>query len=252
MATKVQDSTPGSETGTKSRRAPRSRKTAAASSSAATDAATPKSEAAKPAAAKPAARKRPATKRAAPKAAGNRGVGKASMIGMAAAGLAAGIVANLGRKAAVQAPSALAGDWFEALKGEHKAALALFDAILKTSDSQTLRRAMLLMQLKHALGKHAFTEENVIYPALRDAGDAEVADKLNHDHGYVKQHLYDLDAMAKDAPGFLPLVSKFRAELESHISTEESEIFPALHARLSEEKNLSVTRTANKEGFKIA
>ena len=239
MATKVQDSTPVSETGPKRARISGSRKTISA----------PRAAAAKPAATP---RKRPAAKRAAPKTASSRGIGAASMIGMAAAGLAAGIVANLGRKAAVQAPSALAGDWFEALKGEHKAALALFDAMLKTSDSQTLRRSMLLMQLKHALGKHAFTEENVIYPALRDAGDAEDADKLNHDHGYVKQHLYDLDAMAKDAPGFLPLVSKFRAELESHILMEESEIFPALHARLSEEKNLAVTRTANKEGFKIA
>jgi len=239
MASKAQDSTPENDaagSGGKSSRTRPPRKTAASrTKAAATPSAPPKRSTAK----------RPAAK-------ARSGLGTASMLGVAAAGLAAGLVANLGRKAAVQAPSALAGDWFEALKGEHKAALALFDLMQATSDKQTTRRSLLLMQLKHALGKHAFTEENVVYPALRDAGEPGDADTLNHEHGYVKQHLYDLDNMAKDAAEFLPLVAKFRGELESHIREEEGAIFPALHAKLSEEQNHAVTRAANKEGFKIA
>lgn len=241
MASKAQDSTSDSPTGDTG---PRSRTRATRKPAAAAKQAEPR------AAASSAPRKRSTAKRPTRKAQG--GLGTVSMIGVAAAGLAAGLVANLGRKAAVQAPSALAGDWFEALKGEHKATLAIFDAIQATADSQTMRRSVLLVQLKHALAKHAFTEENVVYPALRDAGQAGDADKLNHEHGYVKQHLYDLDGMAKDSPDFLPLVAKFRSELESHVREEEEEIFPALHASLGEEKNLVVTRAANREGFKIA
>ena len=159
---------------------------------------------------------------------------------------------NLGRKAAVQAPSALAGDWFDAIKGEHKATLLLFDAMQKTTDKNTTKRSMLLMQLKHALGKHAFMEENVVYPALREAGDAEDADKLNHEHGYVKQFLYELTNLDKASPVFLDKVREFRALLEKHIAEEETEIFPSFHAKFSEAKNKAITTAANKEAFKLA
>ena len=176
----------------------------------------------------------------------------ASLVGAAAAGLVTGLAVNLGRKVVVQAPSALAGDWLEALKLEHKLALALFDKLQATGSDDTGKRTALLTQLKHALGKHAFTEENVIYPALRTSGDKEHADKLNHDHGYVKQNLYDLEGMDNASPFFLEKVASFRAELEEHIREEENSIFPPLHGALGKEGNAKVTALANKEGFKLA
>lgn len=197
--------------------------------------------------------RKPAAKPATPSA--DAATGKsttAAVIGVAAVGLVAGLAANIGRKAAVQAPSALAGDWFEAIKAEHKATLLLFDAMQKTNDTQTTKRATLLMQLKHALGKHAFMEENVVYPALREAGDPEDADKLNHEHGYVKQYLYELTNLDKGSPLFLDKVAAFRTAIEHHIEEEEVEIFPGFHAKLSDAKNKAITVAANKEAFKLA
>jgi hemerythrin-like domain-containing protein len=199
-----------------------------------------------PPARKPEARKGAATRKRA------SGMGAGAVIGAAAAGIAAGLVANLGRKAAVQAPSMMAGDWFEALKAEHTMALTLLDKLAQSKPEQPARRTMLLTQLKHALGKHAFTEENVIYPALRDWGDKADADALNHEHGYVKQYLYDLENMEKSAPEFATKISDFRADLEKHIRDEEDKIFPKIHAGLSDEKNKLLTAQANKEGFKLA
>jgi hemerythrin superfamily protein len=175
-----------------------------------------------------------------------------SMLGVAAAGIVTGLALNLGRKMAVQAPSAFAGDWFDAVKLEHKLALALFDKLQATSDQEVTKRGALLTQLKHALGKHAFTEENVLYPALRAWGDKADADKLNHDHGYVKQYLYDLERMEKSSSGFLLMVADFRAQIEEHIEEEEAAIFPPFHAAMSEAENARVTAMANKEGFKLA
>lgn len=176
----------------------------------------------------------------------------ASLVGAAAAGLVTGLAVNFGRKVVVQAPTALAGDWLEGLKVEHKLALALFDQIQATEDSETAKRSALLTQLKHALGKHAFTEENVIYAALRAWGDKADADKLNHDHGYVKQYLYDLEEMDNGTPAFLEKVEEFRAQIEDHIREEEDAIFPPLHAALGEAGNAKLTAQANKEGFKLA
>lgn len=194
----------------------------------------------------------PRRKLATPRRGRSGSTGVATMVGVAAAGLAAGFALNLGRKAIAQAPSVAAGDWLEAIKLEHKAALALFDAILATEDTQMAKRTLLLAQLKHALGKHAFMEENAVYPALRVWGDKADADKLNHDHGYVKQALYELENLDKDSPQFLEKVTSFRADVEAHAREEEDAIFPPLHAGLGDEGNAKLTAVANKESFKMA
>ncbi|QDX25665.1 hemerythrin domain-containing protein [Sphingomonas suaedae] len=172
--------------------------------------------------------------------------------GATAAGAALGVLAMLGRKAAVQSPTVLAGDWMDGLIAEHQATLKLLDTIQATDDSATARRKMLLMQLKHALAKHAIEEENVIYPALREAGKVEAADELNKEHGYVKQHLYELENMPAASPQFLATIAKLRAELEEHMADEEERLFPQLRASLSDEKNATLTKAMNKEGFKVA
>lgn len=188
---------------------------------------------------------------AAKRAAGTGGTGQMIAIG-AAAGVAAGLAANLLRKAAVQAPTVFAGNWDEALAAEHAAALKIFDLIEATGDQATARRSFLLMQLKHAVGKHAFQEENVIYAMMRDHGLTEAADHLNHGHGYVKQFFFDLTEMPKNDPAWLPKVKAFRAMIEEHMREEEDTLFPDLRGKLSPEQNKHVTAAMNKEGFKLA
>jgi hemerythrin superfamily protein len=175
-----------------------------------------------------------------------------AIAGAASAGLAVGVLALLGRKAAVQAPTLLAGDWDEALTAEHVATLKVFDMIEATSDQQTTRRTLHLTQLKHALAKHAIQEENVIYPAMRDAGEVEGADELTKEHGYVKQYLFDLENMPKNSPAFLEKIRAFRRDIEEHMRDEEERLFPLLKAQLSEERNHQLTLQMNKEGFKLA
>lgn len=175
------------------------------------------------------------------------------LLGAAAAGGAAlGVLAMLGRKAAVQAPSAMAKDWAEALKLEHKAVRKIFDGLEATDESATAKRNILLAQLKHALAKHDVEEGNVIYPALREAGYADAADQLTKEHGYVKQYLYDLETMSTGSPDWIAKVREFRADIEKHMEEEENDLFPKLKAKLSEEKNKALAATMNKEGFKVA
>lgn len=175
-----------------------------------------------------------------------------ALVGTAIAGATLGIAAMIGRKFVVQAPTYLSGEWDEALAAEHQATLALFDRLQATTDAMTARRAALLTQLKHALGKHAFEEENVVYPALRNAGLEDEADGLTHDHGYVKQYLYDLTNCPNESARFLQIVSEFRADVERHMQDEETNLFPKLKAKLSTEENHALTRTMNREGLKLA
>lgn len=179
--------------------------------------------------------------------------GSAVKLGLAAAaGAAVGVVAMFGRKTAAQAPTIFAGDWPQALAMEHKAVLKIFDAIEATQSRAVAKRTMLLVQLKHALIKHAIEEENVIYPALRDAGQREGAEELIREHGDVKHFLYELENMPKNSPDFLAAIGSLRSTIEAHIEDEETRQFPSLFASLSEEQNRKLTRAMNREGFKLA
>ena len=170
----------------------------------------------------------------------------------AVAGAAVGFAANYGRKMLVQGMGAMAGDWADALKAEHQATLALFDKIEATSDDQTWMRSHLLMKLKYALGKHAHQEENVIYPALREANSAHDADALNSEHGYVKTYLYELETMPSDSPEWLARVRDFRSMIQEHMRMEEDEVFPTFRNTLTEEQNAKLSAMMNKEGMKMA
>ncbi len=183
--------------------------------------------------------------------AGTNRLGRTIAIG-AAAGVASGLLANLVRKMAVQAPTVMAGRWDQALAAEHAAALKIFDLLEKTDDRAKGRRAFLLMQLKHAIGKHAFQEENVVYAKMRDEGLTDAADHLNHEHGYVKQYFFDLTEMDKSDPAWLPKLKEFRALIESHMREEEDDLFPKLREQLTDEQNRHITAAMNKEGLKLA
>lgn len=169
-----------------------------------------------------------------------------------AAGFGLGLLAAAGRKAAVQAITYAAGDWFDGLKAEHKMAIGIFDMLEKTTTKDVKKRAALLFSLQHALGKHAVQEEDIVYCAVREHGAKAEADDLNHDHGYVKQYLYDLEMMDKASPMWIAKLREFRSLIEAHVEKEEQHIYPKLRAQLSDEQNKALTNRMNREGFKVA
>src|SRR3954465_8446251 len=168
------------------------------------------------------------------------------------AGAAIGFAANYGRKALMQGMEAAAGDWDEILAAEHDMALAIFDRMLATDQTQTFKRRMLLMKLTHALDKHAHQEEMVVYPALRNANETTDADVLEGEHGYIKTYIYELNEMGPDGPTWLEKVREFRALVSRHAHMEEEEVFPRFKREMSEEQNAHVTSLVNRDGFWMA
>jgi hemerythrin superfamily protein len=171
------------------------------------------------------------------------------LIGAAVAGAALGFAANFGRKFLTQAVSGVSGDWDEVLSTEHDMTEAIFDKMLATDSSQTWKRSMLLMQLTHALDKHAHEEETIVYPALREANENVSADELNKEHGYIKTFLYELGQMESDDPSWLEKVREFRDLVVEHARMEENEVFPRFKQAMNEEQNAKITALVNKDGF---
>jgi hemerythrin superfamily protein len=174
------------------------------------------------------------------------------LLGAALAGVAIGFAANYGRKAIMQGMEAAAGDWDEILAAEHDMALAIFDKMLATDETQTFKRKMLLMKLTHALDKHAHQEEMVVYPALREANQTTDADQLEGEHGYIKTYIYELNEMGPAGSNWLEKVREFRALVSRHAHMEEEEAFPTFKQALTEEQNARITSLVNRDGFWMA
>jgi hemerythrin superfamily protein len=174
------------------------------------------------------------------------------ILGAALAGAAVGFFANYGRKALMQGMEAAAGDWDEILAAEHDMALAIFDKMLATDQTQTFKRMMLLMKLTHALDKHAHAEEMIVYPALREANEVADADHLESEHGYIKTFIYELNEMGPDAPNWLEKVREFRQLVSEHAHMEEEQVFPRFKKDMSEEQTARITSLVNRDGFWMA
>jgi hemerythrin superfamily protein len=180
------------------------------------------------------------------------GEGAGPDIAAAIGGAAIGFAANYGRKFLMQGMEAAAGDWDAILANEHDMALAIFDKMLATDETQTFKRKMLFMKLCHALDKHAHEEEMVVYPALREANNRAEADELELEHGQVKTFLYELDQMGTEAPNWLEKVREFRSTVAEHAHMEEEEVFPRFKQSMSEEQNAKITAMVNRDGFWMA
>jgi len=175
-----------------------------------------------------------------------------AIAGAALGGAAFAIAANLGRKFLSQSMHSGRGNWADRLAAEHDSLLATFDKMLATDETQTTQRKMLLMKLGYSLDKHAYAEEHVVYPALREANDEADAEELETGHGEVKEFLYRLQHMASDAPNWLETVREFRQVVEAHARMEEEQVFPRLRGEIDEELDARITKEVSRAEFMVA
>lgn len=175
-----------------------------------------------------------------------------TIAGAALGGAALAIAANIGRKFLSQTFVSGHGDWAESLAEEHDKMLSLLDRMLETDETQTTQRKMLLIRLGYALDKHAYAEEHVVYPALREANEQADAEELEVEHGEVKEFLYRLNHLAADDPSWIDTVREFRVAIETHAKMEEEQVFPRLRGEINEELDARITKEVKKAEFMMA
>jgi hypothetical protein len=91
-------------------------------------------------------------------------------------------------------------------------------------------RFPLAHRLIDALAAHTATEQQLLYPALRDVvpGGIEMADKAQVDHQAMRKSLVALEDSHPGEPSFEQALVDLRAELDAHVPVEENELLPAL------------------------
>ncbi|HDS1737358.1 MULTISPECIES: hemerythrin domain-containing protein [Pseudomonas] len=118
----------------------------------------------------------------------------------------------------------------ELLVNDHKTVKKLLEELSATTERALKKRAELLARLEHELQVHTAIEEDILYPALKQAGDKEDAKmyyEAKEEHRTVDALvLPDLLHTQPDTLEFSGRVKVLKELLEHHIEEEESELFP--------------------------
>lgn len=121
------------------------------------------------------------------------------------------------------------------LSSDHHHALVLARELSQGTGPQG---AALQRRFAKELEPHFHIEEELLLPALRAAGCADLADRTAEEHAALRA----LVAQARDEAS----ARRFGALLQAHVRFEEAEVFPACEARLPAGVLAEVARRAPK------
>jgi hemerythrin superfamily protein len=121
------------------------------------------------------------------------------------------------------------------LIADHRTAERLFSQFSTTVGAA---RENVVGELIRELSVHAAVEEQVLYPvARREVPDAaELVDHSLEEHQEVKETLASLEKMDPSTPEAAQLVEQLVSSVREHVQEEETQLFPKLRAKVSEER----------------
>ena len=114
------------------------------------------------------------------------------------------------------------------LKQDHRTVSALFEEFEKADEEEQSAIAQRVCQL---LTVHATIEEELLYPAAKEAFDDEDDDLVNEaevEHGSAKELIAKIEGMSSDDEHFKATVKVLGEYIKHHVKEEENELFPQL------------------------
>jgi len=128
-------------------------------------------------------------------------------------------------KAASDAPR----DAIALLKQDHRTVEQLFEEFENADDDQLQAIAERVCQL---LTVHAQIEEEMLYPAAKEAFDDEeeldLVNEANVEHQTAKDLIAKIEGMTPEDESFKATVKVLSEYIKHHVKEEEGELFPAL------------------------
>jgi hemerythrin superfamily protein len=122
------------------------------------------------------------------------------------------------------------------LTEQHGTVRELFAAV---ADNRGDARRDAFEPLVRLLAVHETAEELVIYPTLRNEGEAatKIAEARLAEEDEAKKHLADLEKLDLDSAEFDELFAQIRTTVTDHADAEEREVFPIIE-RMSDAEQL--------------
>ncbi|WP_426108738.1 hemerythrin domain-containing protein [Pseudomonas sp. TWR1-1-4] len=126
------------------------------------------------------------------------------------------------------------------LKADHERVKAILTQLSESTERGIKKRTELLAKLEHEITIHTKLEEEILYPAFKQAGGKEqevMYYEAKEEHRTVDSLvLPDLKATDPGTPEFSGRVKVVKELLEHHIEEEETEMFPQANKLLGKEK----------------
>ncbi|KTT14985.1 hemerythrin domain-containing protein [Pseudacidovorax intermedius] len=119
-------------------------------------------------------------------------------------------------------------DAVDLLDADHIAVKKLFQQYnkLAEADAPADERKALATQICHELTVHAQIEEEIFYPAVREAtGDTGMMDEATVEHASAKDLIAQIEAMQADEPMFDAKVIVLGEYIDHHVTEEREEMF---------------------------
>jgi len=114
------------------------------------------------------------------------------------------------------------------LKQDHRAVEALFEEFEDADESE---QSSLATRICHMLTVHTQIEEEILYPAAKEAfgeEEDEMVYEAEIEHGSAKELIAKIEALTPEDPTFKPLVKVLGEYVKHHVKEEEKELFPSL------------------------
>lgn len=120
------------------------------------------------------------------------------------------------------------------LKADHKTVEDLFKKFEKAGERATKTKADLVGRIVRELSIHAVIEEEIFYPAIRQAVPEVASTVLEslEEHHIVKWTLSELDSMSADDERFDAKTTVLIESVRHHVKEEEGELFPKVRDAL--------------------
>ena len=141
------------------------------------------------------------------------------------------------------------------LKQDHEKVKKLLEDISNTTERAFKKRAELLQKIALELQAHTTIEEEIFYPAFREAGER---DELKMYHEAKEEHravealvLPDLLATDPGTVEFSGRVKVLKELLEHHIEEEEEEMFTQARELLSEEELTTLGKAMKEKKMEV-
>jgi hemerythrin-like domain-containing protein len=114
------------------------------------------------------------------------------------------------------------------LIADHREVSEMFQQFEELGDRAKASKKKLVDKITTALKLHTQIEEEIFYPAVREAGD-ELEDKVDEavvEHASAKDLIAQLDEMDPDEELYDAKVKVLSEQIEHHVEEEEKDMFP--------------------------
>ena len=139
----------------------------------------------------------------------------------------------------------------EMLKEDHVKVRELLEQLVDTSERAKKTRADLLEKIEKELKIHTTLEEDVFYPAFKEAGSKEESkmyfEAVEEHRAVEKLVLPDLKKTDPDSLQFSGRAKVLKELVEHHLEEEESDMFPAAEEKMKQDALNEVAEKMSKK-----